>query len=256
MLEVNGKYAKTDLGKICFKNNLSEINILQFEDQINNKIGELKKSNEIISDCKTLIACICDIFFMVSEDEKIKRFEYSETRNFYTMFLNWRITKTSLNKMIMEFVNYWKSLPVLNIEKIVYVGKWGDLKRDGFKKLWTNIINKTDSELINLAIFRIKEEQDFIDNTLIKYVEVLYDLNLIDCVFYQKLKYGDDDLKYIILINNGFSGGLASLILDKYSNYLDFDLNDETVTINDNLIDKMILQDINGIYISELKRLI
>ena len=43
------------------------------------------------------------------------------------------------------------------------------------------------------AIVRIKEEQDFIDNNLIKYVEVLYDLGLIEDKFYAQIKYGTEE---------------------------------------------------------------
>ena len=256
--QVNGNYASTEIGNICFKNNLYEIDILKFEIFIASDINNLTQHSLIISEPQVLIKCISDIFLKYSTEDKLKRFEYSETRNFYSMFLVWRITNVSLNEMIMKFVNYWKSLTISRSDEdsIVYVGKWGDTKRNGFRNLWINVKEKTEDQLINLAILRIKEEQDFIDNTLIKYIDVLNDCGLVENSLYKKIKYGSDNSKFIILVNNGFSGGLASLLLKIYSTYLEFDTNEESVILDDHILDKMISDNVNGIYISELRRLI
>ena len=110
--------------------------------------------------------------------------------------------------------------------------------------------------MINYAILRIKEEQDFVDNTIIKYVEVLNELGFIEDNFYKKIKYCDNNPNFMILIKNGYSSGLANILLKKYLHYLQFDISNETVVISDSILNKMIEDDINGIYISELKRLI
>ena len=99
---------------------------------------------------------------------------------------------------------------------MVYVGKWGDVKRPGSNVArYTKFVGKNRTQVVNLAIVRIKEEQDFIDNTLIKYVEVLHDLDLIEDGFYAQIKYGTDDERTICLIKNGTSddnyGGWAEL---------------------------------------------
>ena len=58
---------------------------------------------------------------------------------------------------------------------MVYVGKWGDVKRPGSNVArYTKFVGKNRTQVVNLAIVRIKEEQDFIDNTLIKMTSVQF----------------------------------------------------------------------------------
>ena len=90
-------------------------------------------------------------------------------------------------------------------------------------ELWTDISNKSDEELINLAIVRIKEEQDFLDNVLIKYIGVLNDLELLEEKLYLMIKYGTDDPKIITCTRNGISLSLAKLLVEKYSDFIRVD---------------------------------
>lgn len=256
-IQISGKCANTEIGKLCFKNNIREIDILELEDDINNRFNELKKNQQLICNSEMLIKWINYIFIFSScDDDNIKRFQHIQTRNFYAMFLNWRINNTSFPLMISSFVNYWKSLKPSGKDTLVYVGRWGDTIREGYRALWIDVDKKTDEELINYAILRIKEEQDFVDNTIIKYVEVLNELGFIEDNFYKKIKYCDNNPNFMILIKNGYSSGLANILLKKYLHYLQFDISNETVVISDSILNKMMEDDINGIYISELKRLI
>lgn len=101
----------------------------------------------------------------------------------------------------------------------------------------------------NLAIVRIKEEQDFIDNTLIKYVEVLHDLDLIEGRF----KYGTDDESIICMIKNGLSLSSATLLMKKYKEYLQIDIQTSTVVYEQNLIAEMKKGKENQIQIYEVE---
>ena len=88
------------------------------------------------------------------------------------------------------------------------------------------------SQRVNSAIIRIKEEQDFVEYNLMKYVEVINDLDLLDTAFYEQIKYGSSDPKTICLLKNGISMELAKVLLDsKYEEYLDFDLKNDHVKI-------------------------
>ena len=91
---------------------------------------------------------------------------------------------------------------------IVYVGNWGDTTRGGYQALWTDISQKNNYEKINLAIVRLKEEFDFIDNEIIKYIEILASLGLIEESLYLKIKYGTDNKEKIALLNCGISSPL------------------------------------------------
>lgn len=103
---------------------------------------------------------------------------------------------------------------------------------------------------------RIKEEQDFLDNKLIKYVEVLYDINVIDSSFYYQIKYGTDNEELICLLKNGASFGLASLLVKEYRQYLSIDIMQSSVQYKEGLIESMISNDENTILIFELKSII
>ena len=139
---------------------------------------------------------------------------------------------------------------------MVYVGRWGDIKRDGWKTLWTDITNKSDEDLVNLAIVRIKEEQDYLDNVIIKYIEVLNELELIDERLYKRIKYGTDNDAVIICIRNGLSLGLAVLLVEKYSRFLEIDFGHDNLWFQDGLEMAMKNAAENEIMINELRNFI
>ena len=207
-----------------------------------------------------MLETIYELFIQYLPDngaESLKRLENQEARNFYSMMFEWRVENKSYAEMINLFVGYWQQLYKKDKNVIVYVGKWGDVKRSGSNVArYTKIFGKDRTQLINLAIVRIKEEQDFIDNTLIKYVEVLYDLELIEDNFYARIKYGTDDERAICLIKNGLSLSSAVLLIKKYNSYLQINVSSSTVVFDDALISEMKKENENQILIYEVQNCI
>ena len=162
---------------------------------------------------------------------------------------------TGIGKTYLSlFVGYWHQLYRKNRNVMVYVGKWGDVKQEGSNVArYTKFIGKNRTQVVNLATVRIKEEQDFMDNMLIKYVEVLHDLDLIENQFYSRIKYGTDDESAICLIKNGLSLSSATLLIKKYSDYLQINLLESTVTYDENIILKMNERAENEIQIYEVQ---
>jgi hypothetical protein len=105
--------------------------------------------------------------------------------------------------------------------------------------------------LINLAIVRIKEEQDFIDNAIMKFVEVLNDNGVLDQNLYLRIKYGTSNKYEILLIQNGISLSLTKLLLEKYRKYVRFNIEDDTVELDIELLDEMSKNKENQILIFE-----
>lgn len=244
---------KTEAGKICFINNITEIDVFSNESSIEVTASDMKQKGTLIDNTELLFEVIHKMFLSKSNQESMKRFDHEETRNFYKMFLDWRITNTSLNQMISSFMKYWKGLIANNNrDKVVFVGRWGDITRGGVRTLWTDISNKSDEELINLAIVRIKEEQDFLDNVLIKYVEVLNDLKLLEEKLYLMIKYGTDDPQIITCSRNGISLSLAKLLLEKYHKFIHVDTENDTLSFEENIIEKMQEAGENEVMITEL----
>lgn len=232
---------KTEAGKICFMNNITEFDIFCNEENIEIESKKIKEKGRLIDDTNLLFDILNSMFFsIITDDNNIKRFAYEEARRFYKMFLDWRISNTSFNQMISSFMRYWKSLiKDKDKDKLVFVGRWGDTVRDGVKPLWTDISKKTEEQLINLAIVRIKEEQDFLDNVLLKYIEVLNDLELLEESLYLRIKYGTDDKKIITCTKNGISLSLAKQIVENYMDYVEIDVLNDTVSFREGIVEAM-----------------
>ena len=244
---------KTEIGKFCFLNNITELDIFKNEEYLDECVARIKAAGKIVDDTKKLFLVLYKMFFSRIEDDRIKRFEHEETRNFYQMFMDWRITNTSLNQMISSFMRYWKALIESGKETVIFVGRWGDMTRNGQKPLWTNIADKTEMQLVNLAIVRIKEEQDFLDNVIIKYVEVLNDMELLEENLYLNIKYGTNDRRIITCTKNGISLSLAKIIVEKYMDYIQIDVENDTLQFRDGIIAAMEEAKENEILICELQ---
>ena len=158
--------------------------------------------------------------------------------------------------MIKHFLEYWKR-KISNKDFIGYVGlTWGEVKRDPNDRhnLYINLQHKDDSDLVNLAIVKIKEEQDFIENHIIKYLEILHDLELIDNRFYEKVKYGSNDIRIITMLKNGFSADLANILIGSiYEKYITFNFETETLHIDKDIIHCLEENNVNDLFIFELK---
>lgn len=97
------------------------------------------------------------------------------------------------------------------------VGINSDTKyRDSKYENWVRISKKDDAERINLAIVRLKNEDDFFDNKIFKFVEILNCVGVLDPEFYKPIKCGTADDTTIKLIRDGCSHGLADLMLERY----------------------------------------
>ena len=251
------RYTKTDTGKACIMNGISEIDIFSHESNMQQQVDTYQADNIKISDSSQLLEIINELFIQYLPDgseESLKRLENKEARKFYAMMLGWRVENKSYSEMVSLFVGYWHQLYKKDRNVMVYVGKWGDLKHPGSNvPRYTRFIDKNRTQVVNLAIVRIKEEQDFIDNTLIKYVEVLHDLGLIEDKFYAQIKYGTDDEDTICLIKNGLSLSSAVLLIKKYRSHLQIDISASTVAFEITLISEMEKEKENQILICEVQ---
>lgn len=223
--------AKTEIGKLCFLNSINEIDIIENEESMQKRLLLLRDTNVTIIDSTKLIEIFSLLFlsFISEKAYNIKRLENDSAKKYYSMFINWRANNTSFNQMIASTIKYWERRCIETTGDVdIFVGKWGDKTRNGgFRKLWVNIREKTFTERVNLAIVRIKEEQDFIDNIFIKYIETLNDLKLLDDGLYNKIKYGTENEHKIELIKRGFSISAANLLIDNYASLISFEKDKE-----------------------------
>lgn len=251
------RYTQTTIGKACIMNGISEIDIFTNEHDMQAKADRYAEENLKINAPDQLLNFIYELFIRYlpeGKSESLKRLEHPEARKFYAMMFGWRAENKSYSEMIGLFVGYWWRLFQTNRDCIIYVGKWGDICRLGSTvPHYTRLRDKNRTQVVNLAIVRIKEEQDFIDNVLIKYVEVLHDLGFLEDTFYSKIKYGTDDERTICLLKNGLSLSSATLLLRKYLAHLTIDIRESTVLFDSTLIAEMKANQENDILICEVQ---
>lgn len=252
------EYVESEIAKLCYKNNIYDFDIKQFELQLNSNLTSYQGTLfPIISDSNQVFVAINSIFFNDIEilDENLKRLQNIQARRFYSMILEWRSSSASYREMIGSFTNYWNSLSGENL--LVYVGaKWGQDKRNitDHQPLYIDLRGKDNSARVNIAIIRIKEEQDFVEFNLMKYIDILADLELIELSFYDKIKYGSSDQKIITLLKNGFSIELAKCVTKpEYSNLITIYPDLDEIIIQNQLINEMELNGENKILIFEIK---
>ena len=239
----------TPVGRACFLNNISEIDVLVHEEKIQKVLTlldtPLVTSNQIMEQIATAF-----IPFLKEHTvfNILRRLVEPNAQTFYAMLIDWKIKGASYAEMIQNFLRYWEETD----NEEVYVGKWGDIVREGsFRPSWTNIREKTHSEKVNLAIVRIKEEQDFVDNYLLKYVEVLNDLEKLDDNLYLEIKYGTTNEEKIRLMNFGVNSFLAGKLIDEYSEFLDVAPDTGIVQFQPELIERMRANEENEILVFE-----
>lgn len=251
------RYTSTVAGKACIMNGITEFDVYKYEVTIQQQVEVYKCEGIKINNSNTLLETINELFIQHlpdNGDENLKRLKNKEAQNFYSMMFDWRVKNKSYAEMISSFIVYWNQLYKKDRNVMVYVGKWGDVRRQGSSVArYTKFAEKNRTQVVNLAIVRIKEEQDFIDNTLIKYVEVLHDLNLIEERFYAQIKYGTDDERTICLIKNGMSLSSAVLLIKKYGDFLQIDVPASTVVYSKNLVEEMMKAGENLIQIYEVQ---
>lgn len=228
---------RTNVGQACFLNNIYEIDVMLHEEKIQEQINlldaPLQTSNQIMEH-------IAKAFIPFLKERPafdiLRRLVEPSAQAFYSMLIDWKIKGASYAEMIENFLRYWEETD--NDE--VFVGKWGEIVREGsFRSNWVNIREKTHAEKVNLAIVRIKEEQDFVDNYLLKYVEVLNDLEKLDNNFYLEIKYGTTSQEKIKLMNFGINSFLAGKLIDQYSEFLTIAPDSGIVHFRPELIERM-----------------
>lgn len=256
IINYNQRTARTSVGRSSFANGITEIDILDKEDILEASVQEALRGGRIAQTPKDVIGLLQDIFFLNIREKQddLKRMQQEEARDFYAMFLDWRIEGKSYKEMIARTLGYWERRCREKSGEIhVFVGRWGDQKRGGPLPLWVDIRQKGPKERVNLAVVRIKEEQDFLDNRLVKFIEVLFESELVAKDLYHKIKYGTSDLNAIVLIKNGFSFALALLVLERYRDSVEIDVEQNTVAVKTSLIGKMVENSENEILINEAR---
>ncbi|WP_448061060.1 DEAD/DEAH box helicase [Cellulomonas hominis] len=253
----DARVAETEVGRLCFRHGVRDFDIFEFERSIQARVDRMRPEPPL-SEVGEVIDAICETFLLgvdLEDGDDLARLQrHTAARSFYAMFLGWRARNEPFKRLIGHFVAYWTQMD----QPLAYVGSgWGEESYDGgLRKLWVDMGQKSLSEKINLAVVRIKVEQDFIDFRLMKYVEILNALGLIEPQLYQSIKYGTSDPYLICLLRNGFSPELARLVLESYDDHVVVDVRTESVSVFPELPDYMEGGGENDVLVYEARTLV
>lgn len=244
---------ESEIKKICLINDVSLKE--NQENTIEEKIKEYYNKN--IDTTYDLIKCINNVFNLKNDkDAAINRLSSEKAEKFYGMLYDWLINSETLKEKANKIFRYYKNTK----NELIYIGSRGDVSAELdngklVEKNWSSIYkdkkgqpirlknvwirnNKTDKELFNLSIVKIKIEEDFISFNITPYIEILYQMNksIISDRLYNLIKYRTDNEFEIKLLQEGISIYLAKVLnQDKYNKYVSF--KDEGLHIEKNIID-------------------
>lgn len=239
---VKGEF-KTKIGKIMMDQNIIDLDLFKYEMTIQERIENYNKNNE------NIIEAIFELFIQgLQYNEKSKILVLTEVgaRHHYNMVLRWKEQNQSFSQMINKQIYYWEHSSANNI----YVGKkWGTPQLIGPNSPFIDKTTLNKKELINLAIIKVKEDLDYLDFYILRYIEVLHKINFIDDRKYNLIKYGTNDEAQIFFIKDGLSQDLSKLIVNKYKDNIVKE--GKTYTLNPKILNET--KDENEILINELK---
>ena len=236
---VEPKSEKEKIERILIENGVSKYykDISRVSDKVIEYL-ELNKAKNVLLEGNT-IDKIYKVFIKGQEenfkDYEIKRLKNEEAINYYKKYMEYN--KKVLKERIKQQYEYFKSIKDDPEKREFYIGEaYGEFAKstddyeDRFKKVYVNLGEKENKTLLNLAIAKIKIEDDFISFKLTSFVTVLFKLELIDEDEYNEFVYGTKDYKKLSLIKKGLSISLVNKLnddnqldnieMDEYNNLL------------------------------------
>ena len=166
-------------------------------------------------------------------DFEVSRLSSSEARNYYENHIL-IAQKKALNENINSQVQYFKERAQSDDSKLYFGLSYGEEPREtgaypnASENAYVDLANKTEKELVNLAVVKLKMEDDFVGFKLNKFIVMLFDYDLISVAEYNRYIYGTTDERKIQLTKYGLSvsmiarleadGQLDNLQFDDYNN--------------------------------------
>lgn len=182
--------------------------IYQIDDSLCETLLQRINTKELIE--TNIIGNISKIFIIGLDryiiDKEFLRLKNNDAVNYYENFIK-IAKKKSIKENIDNIVSHF------NVRKnsknsLMYVGEsYGEIKynEESQKAVYVDLKQKNEIELVNLAIVKLKLENDFISYKLIKFFQLLFDYEILSEDYYHTLVYGTSDKKKINLLKQGLS---------------------------------------------------
>lgn len=194
-------------------------------------LRRLKKfRNDEMFKLKGIVEKVVTVFL---NDVAVIDFEIVRLRNqyaidYYEKYLT-ELRRRSLQQNIQYELDYFKWRKRSGDPYMFMGSSYGETARpddEDKKLLYVDLRQKTDNEMLNLAIVKLKIEDDFLSYKFNKFVELLHDYGLISDDEYNFTTYGTEDELEIRLVKQGLPIHLVSkLTHDQQLQNLNFDEN-------------------------------
>lgn len=165
------------------------------------------------------------------EDEEFSRLKNDQAIAYYKMHFENR--KKSLKENIAAEVHFFEKRSKER-DSLLYIGEsYGEIPYPGTnprtgRKVYIDLSTKTKIEMVNIAIAKLKIEEDFVNYKLHMFFQLMYDYNLLSTQEYHNIIYGTDDPKKLRLVKMGLTinvinrleddGQLKNLFVDHHNN--------------------------------------
>ncbi|MCY7533394.1 DEAD/DEAH box helicase [Bacillus altitudinis] len=219
--------------------NVYDVNNKEFMNKLIQRFDKYRNSNSEWENSDIIDKIY--LVFIEGLEEFIYDFEFSrltniQARNYYKMYL-FKFRLNSLKDNIYSTVYYYKKR-IKDGDNLIYIGNsYGEVSKstDNYSnksnEVYVDLTTKTDAEIVNLSIVKLKIEEDFINYKLNKFVVALHDFLLISQDEYNLSVYGTNDKKRINLIKTGLSLNLINrLQKDDQLKHIKMDHNNNLVT--------------------------
>lgn len=169
-------------------------------------------------------------FLFIQEEDSLIDFELirlknKEAREYYENFILIG-RKKSLKENIISQFEFFKKKSQSDKPRLYFGTSYGETDYDdtGYNRTYIDLGEKKDTQLINLAVVKLKMEEDFVGFKLNKLIVMLFDYNLINKEDYNLYIYGTSNEQKIALTKYGLNISLISrLSEDKQLNNVAFD---------------------------------
>ena len=227
------------------KHNLIENNIDDFYKDTETTISTISQKIKKMGD-KSLIEIIYAIFVQDLEsnlkDFEIERLKNEKARKYYDNYLN-IFQLLSLKEKIASTISYFETKANDNADTFLYIGNsFGEISlpstiyedNEYRQEVYVNLKGKSKQQLANIALVKIKLEEDFVSFKLKKLITFLYDFAIISEDMYNLAVYGSTNAELINLTRIGLNPSIIRVIqqYDQTKN-ISFDSNGNLVSNNE-----------------------
>lgn len=239
----NFVFLETDNDVLLLKQNMLKLSMNTIYDlsdalcsEICLRINNYKERYGTLSDKESVLDLLNYIFIKqlndLIQDNEFKRLDNEKSRNYYYKLIV-KHRKLSLKEKISLTSRYMYRTKRLSRNPFLYIGSsYGECDYDGnisrYNNSYVNLSTKDYSYIVNLAIIKIKLEEDFVSFKLNKFFQLMLDYELISQQLYNDLIYGTNDPLILFLSKLGLSLNiinklckdeqLSNLSINKYGN--------------------------------------